>query len=169
MNDSLHLSASFFIEIGLFKKVRFSGDKRNVYMLCPVCNKDEFGISLRPGHKFGCFRSKKCGFKGDINKLLSYLSLTKYQIKPYIIKKESGHEVHIPVLFKENEKKVEPIKLPLWYQDNRTHRFKDMMECREYIESRVPKRQKIAFTVEWGHSVAYDTYIIFPIRIEMDN
>lgn len=46
---------------------------KNVYGNCPQCSKPEFGISIEPPHKFGCFRGK-CGFRGtDVRYLLKYL------------------------------------------------------------------------------------------------
>lgn len=46
---------------------------RNLTGNCPSCNHDEFGISLDEGHKFGCYRKKRCGFSGNIFTLLRYL------------------------------------------------------------------------------------------------
>jgi len=50
---------------------------KNVYGRCPSCSMSEFGVSLEPPHKFGCFRGK-CGFRGtDVRYLLKYLGKIK--------------------------------------------------------------------------------------------
>lgn len=47
----------------------------NYYTKCPKCNHNEFGISMKKYHKFGCFRKKKCGFSGNIFTLLNFLNI----------------------------------------------------------------------------------------------
>lgn len=46
---------------------------KNLTGPCPMCNHDEFGISLEEGHRFGCYRKKSCGYSGNIYTLLKFL------------------------------------------------------------------------------------------------
>lgn len=50
-------------------------DRRGVNVIgkCPKCGVDEFGVSIEDGHRFGCYREKSCGFRGNIFVLLKYL------------------------------------------------------------------------------------------------
>lgn len=58
---------------GLVKGGHLDSRKENVRGICPKCNEDEFGISIKDNHRFGCYRQKKCGFKGNIFTLLQFL------------------------------------------------------------------------------------------------
>lgn len=44
--------------------------KQNIIGHCPWCGGDEFGVSIKDNHRFGCFRLKACGERGNIFKLL---------------------------------------------------------------------------------------------------
>lgn len=46
---------------------------KNLVGNCPQCGYDEFGISVEEGHRFGCYRTNKCGFNGNIKTLLRFL------------------------------------------------------------------------------------------------
>lgn len=50
---------------------------KNLRGICPKCGHNEFGISLDDNHIFGCYRERKCGFRGNIFTLLKYLG--KYE------------------------------------------------------------------------------------------
>jgi len=49
---------------------RLDNTKSNVYGECPYCGGNEFGISTKDNHLFGCFRKSQCGETGNIFKLL---------------------------------------------------------------------------------------------------
>lgn len=57
----------------LIRITRKSGT--TLYGYCPKCNKNEFGISLKEPHLFGCFRKKKCGWAGNVFTLLKFLGV----------------------------------------------------------------------------------------------
>jgi 5S rRNA maturation endonuclease (ribonuclease M5) len=62
------------------KRIDRRGD--NAYGLCPSCQHDEFGISLKDNHVFGCFRKKACSFAGNIYTLLRFLGKQIIDVKP---------------------------------------------------------------------------------------
>jgi glutaredoxin-related protein len=62
--------------------VRLDRKKENGYGICLECGQDEFGISLKDNHRFGCFRKKACGFSGNIFTLLRYLGKSIAEVKP---------------------------------------------------------------------------------------
>lgn len=57
----------------LLPNFRVDARGKNLTGPCPMCNHDEFGISLEEGHRFGCYRKKNCGFSGNIFTLLRFL------------------------------------------------------------------------------------------------
>ena len=155
----MRLSASFFFTSGLFKKVRLSGDKKNIYMLCPACGEDEFGISLKDGHRFGCFRSKCCGFKGSVQRLLSQLGITQAQVKPYIISGTSDFSTLTK--YRKPEEAEKKRRLPLWYEQG-GGTSTEALHCEQYLNRRLGNG--LSSDIEWGYSAEYKDYIIFPIR-----
>jgi len=48
----------------------YDNDKNNIYGICPYCGGNEFGVSTKDNHLFGCFRKSQCGVTGNIYKLL---------------------------------------------------------------------------------------------------
>jgi hypothetical protein len=57
----------------LFIASSFDYKKENLMVKCPWCGVNEFGVSLSEGHRFNCFRKKKCGESGNAFKLLQKL------------------------------------------------------------------------------------------------
>jgi succinate dehydrogenase flavin-adding protein (antitoxin of CptAB toxin-antitoxin module)/predicted RNA-binding Zn-ribbon protein involved in translation (DUF1610 family) len=57
----------------LLPQARLDHRGKNLTGTCPVCGEAEFGISLEDGHRFGCYRLNKCGFRGNIFTLLKFL------------------------------------------------------------------------------------------------
>lgn len=56
--------------------------RKVLYGVCPQCGHDEFGISLKEGNPFGCFRKSKCGFTGNAYSLLRFLGVSfKKEVK----------------------------------------------------------------------------------------
>lgn len=161
MGSSLRLSASFFLKSSYFRKARLSNDRKNVYMLCPSCGEDEFGISLAVNHRFGCFRLGKCGFKGGIHKLLSYLRISEEEVKSYTLNGSLSME-EMFVSSEESEEKDEVVSLPLWYKDKGSA-VDGLEPCRSYMDSRVGENNHEH--IEWGYTPLYRDYIIFPIRM----
>lgn len=58
------------ILMSLIDDARFDMSRTNIYGKCPYCGGDEFGISVKDNHLFGCFRKSQCGETGNIYKLL---------------------------------------------------------------------------------------------------
>lgn len=57
----------------LIQGARYDSSKKNIYGVCPWCGGNEFGISIKENHLFGCFRKSQCGVTGNIFKLLKKL------------------------------------------------------------------------------------------------
>ena len=155
----MHLSYKFFTDNSLFRKVRLSGDRKNAYMLCPKCGEDEFGVFLGHNHRFGCFRNVKCGWTGSINKLLVTLNIGKAAVAPYILSEGSlgyvwDEEVDHTI------ETGEEVSFPLWYEDKETN-SNGVQLCREYMFNRLGYEIE---NTEWGWTLAYEDYIVFPIR-----
>lgn len=70
---------------GLVEITGLDHRRKNAYGVCPSCRQDEFGISLEDGHRFGCFRKKKCGFNGNIFTLLRFLGKEINDIIPNFV------------------------------------------------------------------------------------
>lgn len=49
---------------------------KNLIINCPYCGQRESSISVEEGHRFGCFRKKKCGEVGNIFTILAYIGKT---------------------------------------------------------------------------------------------
>lgn len=50
--------------------------EKNLILDCPWCGQRECGISLDEGHRFGCYRKKKCGEVGNIFTILRHIGKT---------------------------------------------------------------------------------------------
>jgi hypothetical protein len=57
-------------------KPHLDGRKKNLVINCPYCGERESSISVEEGHRFGCFRKKKCGEVGNIFTILRYIGKT---------------------------------------------------------------------------------------------
>jgi hypothetical protein len=131
-------------------------DGGNIYGKCPKCGGNEFGISVKHPHRFGCFRLSKCGFSGNIFTLLKYLGLRVDDYKepvdlmatrlPFGISKEEEEIALLP----------EEIKPPvLWRRV-----FTD-----EYLESRgITEEQFKRYSI--GTSMLNEGYITFLVEVE---
>lgn len=92
-------------------------DIKVLYGYCPKCNKPEFGISLEEGHPFGCFRLKKCGWKGNIYTLYKFLGISQQKQESSNILKIESNMLDKPV--REETSLLEPLpekKLPLGFK-----------------------------------------------------
>lgn len=47
-------------------KPKLDSGKANFICDCPECGQREFSVSLKENHLFGCYRLKKCGYRGNI-------------------------------------------------------------------------------------------------------
>jgi ssDNA-binding Zn-finger/Zn-ribbon topoisomerase 1 len=135
--------------------------RQNLRGICPKCGGNEFGMSLERGHRFGCYRLKKCGFTGNIYTLLSFLGkLNEFkQEEDFVeIKEERVVKKKIGITI-EPTQDIE-CKLPLGYK----RIFSDSyLESRRWVEGDF-------YSYEVGRSkidpdVGRD-YVIFPIRIQ---
>ena len=130
-------------------------------MLCPVCGADEFGVSLVRDHRFGCFRQRKCGFRGTIKALISRLSIPDSVINSHSIS-DGGSTLFVSTEDTDKKQCVD-ILLPLWYEgkEKLTQRA-EVDTCYEYMEKRVGVAATAS--IEWGWTPRYPEHIIFPVR-----
>lgn len=65
--------------IELLKDLRpiLDRSRKNLTISCPVCGERECSISLTAPYKWGCFRMKNCGERGNIFTILKFLGKTQ--------------------------------------------------------------------------------------------
>lgn len=140
----------------------FKLDRRgkNLTGPCPVCNHNEFGISIEEEHRFGCYRKNKCGFSGNIYTLLKYLGRLdevvreKSVILPPRIEIFQSEEILV-------EDDIADISLPIGY--------KRIEKGCLYIESRGFDKEDLKFfevgIANLDPRLRKD-YVIFPCRVD---
>jgi hypothetical protein len=143
----------------------------NIYSKCPKCGFQEFGISTKEGHKFGCFRKSKCGWTGNIWTLLIELGI----LGDYLREKQisEGNKILDRINLEEIEEEekedilFEEIPLP----------FKYARLTGEELNNPVTKYLKGRgwdFENEVGYSsidkeVGWGRYAIFPVRMNQNS
>lgn len=137
--------------------LRFDTRKKNLYGTCPKCGEEEFGISLSDNHRFGCFRKKNCGFRGNIFTLLSFFNKNVFEVKPgyapraklenkLLISDEQDIDLTLP-----------DCPLPLG--------FKQFTEESEYLKNRgFVKADYAKYKPGFSSDPRLKDYVIFPIE-----
>jgi len=98
---------------------------KNFICPCPKCGENEFSISLDENHRFGCFRAKNCGFKGNIFVLLKhYNKLHEYLHEDQLYSRKE--EKLVNRLFVDNQTidlHLETISPPIGWKQIQTHPY----------------------------------------------
>jgi ssDNA-binding Zn-finger/Zn-ribbon topoisomerase 1 len=94
---------------------------RTLYGLCPKCGKNEFGISIKGPHLFGCFRKKKCGFTGNIFTLLRFLGLSTPNDKKSFL----GFDISFKLekFEQENSEILKKVQMPIGFKRVNFHEY----------------------------------------------
>jgi hypothetical protein len=99
----------------LLKIKKKSGN--TLYGACPKCGHNEFGISVREPHLFGCFRKKMCGFSGNIFSLFKFLKIPfKKEFRGSFQELELEENALEQKFFEEENKVFQEIKMPMGFK-----------------------------------------------------
>lgn len=145
----------------LIKNSHLDFRKENIKGDCPKCGQNEFGISLSENHRFGCYRLKSCGYKGnifvllkDLNRLEEFRENEGYQrgVELYLTKKivETQTEESI---------EIETVSLPMGFRRIYDH---DYLNSRGFTEQDY-KDYKVGIT---NLDSKLSNYIIFVVEYE---
>jgi len=133
--------------------------KQNMRAICPKCKHDEFGISLKDNHQFGCFRKKKCGFAGNIFTLLEFLGKPISSVaRPFLVLDQFKTRNLLKVENEALDLTLEKVRPPLGFKRLESHPYLDSRGFVEYDKYEVGQT---TIDPRYGKN-----YIIFLIRQE---
>lgn len=143
----------------LFPKGAYLDRKReNLIANCPKCGYMEFGISIKGSHLFGCYRLKKCGYRGNIYTLLKFLDRRDFYISlpGEDINKKIENKLRL-ILEEESELELDlpNCNLPIGWKRVYRHSYLDSRGFDQY------DRYKVGITTV---DPRFKNYVIFAIE-----
>lgn len=137
-------------------KLDFRG--QNITGTCPRCGHNEFGVSIKDNHFFGCYRLKQCGWKGNIYSLLKELGrLEEFRDSDGYSRGEEKLLLKKIIDKAEELEKLEEVKLPIGFKRIYEHPY---LESRGFTSEDYTK-YKVGTTIL--ETKLYN-YIIFPVE-----